>query len=131
MTRRIFSLAAMALLAAAPMVMQAGGSGEVRLQTKLTGARIDRLTPSGSADYRARNSRKELRVQVEDVSVPVGTVLDVYVDNAKVGTITVAAVVLGGELELNSQDGALVPNVAKGSVVVVKKGDQGIVAGVF
>ena len=131
MTRRLFSLTAMALLAVAPMVMQAGGSGEVRLQTNLTGARIDRLTPSGHADYRARNARKELRVQVEDVSVPVGTVLDVYVDNAKVGTITVVAVVLGGELELNSQDGALVPNVAKGSVVVVKKGEQGIVAGVF
>ena len=131
MTRRLFSAAAMLLLAGMPALVQAGGSGEVRLRTQLTGARIDRLTPSGQADFRARSGRADLKVEVEDVNVPVGTVLDVYVDNAKVGTITVAAVTLGGELDLNTQDGAVVPKEAKGSVVVVKNGEQGIVAGVF
>ena len=129
--RRLFSAAATLLLAGLPALVQAAGSGEIRLRSRLTGARIDRLTPSGQADFRARGSRSDLRVEVEDVSVPVGTVLDVYVDNAKVGTITVAAVTLGGELDLNSQDGDVVPKVAKGSVVVVKNGEQGIVAGVF
>lgn len=131
MTRRVFSTAATLLLAGLPALVQAGGSGEVRLRTQLTGARIDRLTPSGHAEFRARSGRSDLRVEVEDVSVPVGTVLDVYVDSVKVGTITVAEVTLGGELELNSQDGAVVPKVAKGSVVVVKNGETGIVAGVF
>lgn len=131
MTRRMFTLAAIAMFAAAPALVQAGGSDETRLRAQLSGARIDGLTPSGHADFRAGNGRAQLDVQVEDVKVPVGTMLDVYLNNNKIGTIRVEALTLGGELELNSQDGAMVPNVASGSVVVVKMGDRGIVAGVF
>ena len=130
MTRRLFSFAAMALLAVAPALLDAK-SGETRLRAQLTGARIEGLTPSGHAEFRASSGRMRLNVQVEDVRLPVGTSLDVYVDGNKVGAITIEAVILGGELELNSQDGAVVPNVSRGSVVVVRQGDRGIVAGVF
>ena len=130
MTRRIFGFFAMVLIAVSPTLI-AGGAKETRLRAQLSGARIEGLSPSGHADYRASTGRARLNVQVEDVRVAPGTVLDVYLNGNAVGTITVDAATLGGELELNSQDGSLVPSVASGSVVVVKQGDRGIVAGVF
>lgn len=131
MTRRFFGLLAIVLVAATPMLLEAGGAAETRLTAGLTGAKINGITPSGHADFRAREGRAQLNVQVEDVNVAVGSVLDVFLDGIQIGTITVAAVTLGGELELNSQDGAIVPSVASGSLVVVKLGDKAVVAGVF
>ena len=131
MTRRLVGMFAITMLAMGPSLLTAGGSPETRLRATLTGPRIGLLTPSGQADYRARDGRARLTIQVEDVSVAVGTVLDAYINGTKAGTITVGAVTLGGELDLNTDDGQSVPSVAKGAVVVVKLGDQAVLAGVF
>lgn len=130
-TRRIFSFFAAVLLTALPAVLQGGGSSETRMRTQLAGARINNMSPSGHADFRASSGRARLNVQVEDVNIAVGSVLDVYLDGQKIGSLSVAAVVLGGELELNTQDGDMVPTVSKGSWVLVKHGDRAVAAGVF
>jgi hypothetical protein len=72
-----------------------------------------------------------LNVEVEDVNVATGSLLDVYLNGNKIGTIQVAALTLGGELELNSQDGDVVPAVAKGDVIVVRLGDRALLSGVI
>ncbi len=129
--RRFFSLCAAAFLLAVPVLMEAKGAAETRLRAALTGARINSMTPSGHADFRARQGSSRLNVEVEDVNVAPGTVLDVFLDGAQIGTITVTPVTLGGELELNSNDGDMVPAVKAGALVVVKNGPSAVVAGVF
>lgn len=131
MTKRILSFSTVALAAVMPILVHAGGATETRQRATLTGAKINNLTPSGHADFRARDGRARLNVQVEDVNLAVGSVLDVTLNGNLIGTITVEAVTLGGELELNSQDGAMVPNVASGSLIVINSGGRAVVAGVF
>ncbi len=127
------NLLATALLLVTPVLIVAKDV-EVRLRTALAGGAIVGLTPSGHADYRARaaQGRAQLNVEVEDVNLPAGTQVDVIVDGAKVGVITIsAAPIRGGELELNSQDGQSVPVVKSGAVVVVRNGTTAILSGVL
>lgn len=130
-TRRMLIFAALALMAAMPISLGAKSSDEVRLRATLAGPRMNSMTPSGHADFRSGQGRSRLNIEVEDVKIEPGTLLDAFVDGNKVGTITVEAVTLGGEIEFNSTDGDTVPSVHKGSVVVVKLGTQAILAGVF
>ena len=99
-----------------------GGGGEVRLIAKMmTGS------ASGKADYRERgNNRRRLNVEAEDL--PSGTPLSqtVFVNSSPVGTMALEACpapalqLLCGELELNTQDGEIVPqNVMVGHQVQI------------
>lgn len=106
------------------------GANELRLRSGLSGAAIEGLTPSGHADFRAREGRMRLNVQVEDVNLPAGTEVTVSLvrDMTKtvIGTITIgAAPIRGGEFERNSQDGEAVPTLQKGDMIVVE-GPSGI-----
>jgi|CXWL01.1.fsa_nt_gi hypothetical protein len=109
------------------------GTAEVRLKTRLAGGAIEGVVPSGSADYRERGTRKQFSVQVEDVKLLAGTVLNVTVNGGPVGMITLAAPVVGalpgGDLDLNTQDGERVPMVKKGDVIVVTHGGVAILSG--
>jgi hypothetical protein len=126
-TRRKMLLAAGALLLPAMMIAK---GGEVRLRTALAGAAIGGLTPSGHADYRASDNRSRLNVEVEDVNLPAGTKVSVEVNGATVGTITIsAAPIRGGELELNTQDGQLVPKLSSGATVTIRNGEAAILSG--
>ena len=61
-----------------------------------------------------------------------GTKVSVFVDGVQAGSITIsAAPVLGGELELNAQDGQSVPSIKAGAVVVVRNGATAILSGVL
>lgn len=127
------SIFAAALLLATPALLVAKG-GEVRLRTNLAGGAIAGMTPSGHAEYRATpaQGRARLNVEVEDVNLAADTQLDVFIDGAEIGSITVsAAPVRGGELELNSQDGQAVPSIKAGAVVVVRNGATAILSGVL
>ncbi|HEV7683409.1 MAG TPA: DUF4214 domain-containing protein, partial [Pyrinomonadaceae bacterium] len=94
-------------------------NGEVRLESRLAGAAINGLLPKGHAKFRSRaNGRRQLNVEVEKVKLPAGTVLNVLVDNTNVGQITLSST-LENELELESEHGAIVPNVTTTSTVVV------------
>jgi hypothetical protein len=94
-------------------------NGETRLESRLAGAAISGLLPKGHAKFRSRsNSRRSLNVEVERVNLPTGTVLNVLVDNANVGQLTLRST-LENELELESEHGAIVPNVTTTSTVAV------------
>jgi hypothetical protein len=124
---------ALFLAAASTLLVQPADakSDGTRLRARLAGPAIGTVVPSGHADYRVRTGRARLNVEVEDVGLPVGTVLTVFLAGAQIGTITVAAVTLGGELELNTQDGANVPQVVRGAVVEVKNAGTTIISGNF
>ena len=131
-TSRRKTLCAAAMLFLTPILILAKGS-EIRMRTALAGGAIAGLVPSGQADFRAIESqgRTRLNVEVEDVNL-VGSKVDVFVDGEKIGSITIsAAPIRGGELELNSQDGQLVPAVKSGALVVVRNGATAILSGVL
>ena len=133
----VVALALSVMIAAADDGGGKGGSnaGEVRLRAKLAGPLIQNRTPEGSADFRSdHNSRTRLNVEVENVNLPAGTVLTVAVlhggTSITAGTITLSSTGFG-ELELESQHGAMVPTVQPGDMVTVTSGTTTIVAGVF
>lgn len=107
-------------------------NGEIRLESRLAGAAIGGLLPKGHAKFRSRtNGRRDLSVEVEKVNLPAGTVLNVLVDNANVGQIILSSM-LENELELESEHGAIVPNVTTTSTVVVTDAQgKTILSGVF
>ena len=111
-------------------------AAETRLRTKLSGGAIQGKTPEGNADFRSEpaKGRTRLNVEVEHINLPAATILDVSVQHGAtvtlVGHITLNAVG-GGELELNSQDGAVVPAVQSGDMVIVSNAGTPILSGTF
>jgi hypothetical protein len=107
-------------------------TGEVRIESLLAGGAIDGLTPKGHAKFRSRvGGEREFEVEVEKVNLPAGTVLNVLVNNVKVGELTLGST-LEAELELESEHGAAVPAVTTSSTVVVTNaGGQTVLSGVF
>ncbi|SRR5260370_24186261 len=110
-------------------------AGDVRLRAKLAGPSIQNRTPEGSADFRNdHNGRTRLNVEVENLNLPAGTVLTVVIlhggISTTVGMITLSSTAFG-ELELESQNGAVVPAVQAGDMVTVSNGATTILAGVF
>jgi hypothetical protein len=107
-------------------------TGEIRLESRLAGAAINGLLPKGHAKFRSRTSgRRQLNVEVEKVNLPPGTVLNVLVDNSNVGQFILNSS-LENELELETEHGALVPNVTSTSTVVVTNAQGAtILSGVF
>ena len=107
-------------------------SGEVRLESRLAGASIGGLLPKGHAKFRSRaNGQRDFNVEVEKVNLPSGTVLNVLVNNTNVGQITLRST-LENELELESERGAIVPNITTTSTVVVTDAQgKTILSGVF
>ncbi len=106
----------------------------VHLKTKLSGAAINDVVPEGSGNFHVNPNVSTLTVEVERVSLPEGTVLDVSVTSAgvttSIGQITLDAAG-AGELELNSRAGDTVPAIQSGDVVTVSTGGTAIMSGVF
>jgi hypothetical protein len=108
---------------------------EVRLRTSLAGGAISGRTPSGNADFRSESDRNRTRlnVEVENVNLSDGTMLDVAITHAGASAAIGHLALRGGfgELELNSQDGDSVPAVVKGDTVTVSSAGAAILSGVF
>jgi hypothetical protein len=93
---------------------------DVIIQTNLSGAAINGLTPSGVAEHRTQaDGSRRFKVEVEDVNLPAGTTLNVLVNGASLGTLTINSF-RQGELERNTNDGQSVPNIAVGTTIVVR-----------
>jgi hypothetical protein len=107
-------------------------NGEIRIEARLAGAAINGLLPKGEARFRSHtNGRRQLKVEVEKVNLPVGSVLNVLVDNLNVGQFILNST-LENELELETEHGALVPNVTTTSTVVISNAQGNtILSGVF
>ena len=106
-------------------------SAEVRLKASMVSG-----VASGKAEYRERGNRKRLNVQAEDLAGATVSPQNVYVNGVSVGTMTLTACpapasqLLCGEMELNSQDGQVVPQVRSGDTVSVGF-SPAVLAGVF
>lgn len=118
--------------AASPSPTPKDDPTEVIIHASLSGAAIDGVTPKGKAEHRARaNGQRKLEVEVEDVNLPAGTVLDVLINGQKVSSLTLNSF-HEGELELETEDGQTVPNISAGSSVVVQtRAGVAIVSGMF
>lgn len=117
------------------------GGGGVRLKTDLSGSAIGGLSPKGHAEYRQDNKgRSRFTVEVENVNLPVGTVLTVQILQGTTfvalspNTITLVADPAErgnhGELELEAEHGATVPDLSTGTFTIqVNNGANTILTG--
>jgi hypothetical protein len=106
---------------------------DVRVRIPLAGAAINGMMPQGHADFRSRaNGKMSLEVEVEDVNLPAGTVLNVLVNGTSIGSITLNSA-FGGEFELESEHGQTVPAITQGTTVTITNATNGatILAGSF
>ena len=134
------ALAGALLMLTVAHTVRAGHGGkdqaqETRLRAKLTGQAIQGVTPEGSGDFRSETSRTRLQVEVEHVNLPAGTVLVVFLQGGanaptQIGQITLSATGFG-ELELDSEHGAMVPAVQNGDILSIANGAIAIFAGAF
>ena len=101
-------------------------------EAKLSGAAVNGVTPKGEAEFEIEGANREFKVRIENVNLPAGAALDVLVDGAKVGTITVAPSLQRSELKLKTEDGQTVPVInSRTRVVVADASGVTIVAGSF
>lgn len=100
------------------------------LVANLTGAPIETATPRGTARYYADTAgRKALDVDVMNVNLPAGTVLEVFVDGTSVGTFAVRST-RSGRLHLDTPEDT-VPTVTSGSTIEVKNQADTVLSGAF
>ena len=140
-TYMIKSVAAATLMLLGAFTMASAKSGEVRLRTDLSGSAINGITPKGHVDYRLDDKgRGRFTVEVENVNLPVGTVLTVQVMRGTTAValapnqITLAADPAErgnrGELELETEHGATVPDLSSGAFTIqVNNGAATILTG--
>jgi hypothetical protein len=102
---------------------------EIRLRTNLTGAVFAGERPAGKAEFEMRNTAKRFSVEVQDIHLPDGTVVSVFVNGTKIGAIRLVA--QGGTLFLSSSARQAVPNVTVGSRVAVMYSGVKVLGGQF
>jgi hypothetical protein len=108
-----------------------GPGGETRIESRLAGAAINGLTPTGVAKFRTRPDNRNLEIEVEKVNLPAGTILNAFVDGVKVGELILGPT-LEAEFELESERGQFVPGVTTATrVVVSNQQGQTLLSGVF
>jgi hypothetical protein len=115
------------------------GSTEVRFKTKLTGNAINGLIPSGQAVFRERAGRfARFSAEVEDVNLAEDIELDVFVDRSAVcsgtiiGTIILGpAPIRGGDLNLDTRNGQMVPKLKTGDLISVCVKGAPVVSGIL
>src|ERR1700730_11465232 len=93
-------------------------NNEVRLKTRLSGPAIGGKVPEGNAEFRseAAKNRSRIKVEVENVNLPSGTILTVVLNGTTLGSITLGVTGFG-ELELDTQDGDVVPAATTGNTI--------------
>lgn len=105
-----------------PTPAAAAGVTETKLEGSLSGI-INGVTAKGNARFRSRLGSNNFRAQIEDVAAADGTVFNVVLVHGlnpeiPLGSITV--VLRRGELDLNTNDGQIVPTMAAGDEIRVK-----------
>jgi hypothetical protein len=111
-----------------PSSSSGGGNSAVsRVQSGLTGGAIGGLRPVGSVDFRVSGTDQKLSIEIEKLNLPVGTVVDVFVGDRAIGKITVGPPPMrGGELEINTRDGGVLPVFGAGEMVSVRTAAGGV-----
>ena len=102
-------------------------SAEIRMLADLNPPNGGGLA-DGRADYRERGSSMRLNVEVEDV--PPNSTFTIEVSGNTLGTITTSSFGIA-ELELNTNDGQVVPKVMRGDLVQIFQGTELVLSGSF
>src|SRR6516162_6624864 len=111
----VLALLLFALTAAAPFASAQRPAGvHIDWTIVLSGPPLNGMTPIGNSDYEVQNSYRRFEADCDQVNVPDGTLLDVWVNGKKVGSF--ASLDQGGALVLT---GTRAPNVAKGTKVSI------------
>ncbi len=136
--RRLLQVAALVALVAAwvslPMLtgsVKADGTPVIIVRSASLASPTGSINPHGASVWQLYQSgNREFEVEVEDLTLPTGTVLTAFVNGASIGTLTVDSQ-QKARLKLRTEDGQVVPTTNDGSTVDVKNGAAVIVAGVF
>ncbi len=139
--RNLFKVGAVLLLAALWVVIPFALSdskveaeemlSDTRIQASLTGAPINGVAPAGFSEHRLDDSgRRRLSVQANSVNLAQGTVLEVVINNAPVGQMTVDGF-SNAFLNIDTNNGQNVPVVNFGNPIEVRQNGAAILAGTF
>jgi hypothetical protein len=106
-------------------------SDDIRIRASLTGPAINGITPSGFAEHRTEDDgRRRLDVDVFSVNLPAGTVLNVVLNNAVIGQVTLDG--FGNAFfRRDTNNGQTVPPAGNGNPIAVMNGNTTIISGVF
>ncbi len=123
----ILTVTAMSLLIFGIGVQNASASSsEIRMLADLNPT--DGGIADGRADYRERGNSMRLNVEVEDVSP--NSTFTIEISGNTLGTITTNSFGTA-ELELNTNDGQVVPKVLRGDLVQIFQGTELVLSGSF
>ena len=95
----------------------------------LSGHVFDGMTPVGAAEYEVEGTRRRFSAEADNVNLPDGATLNVYVSRKLVGSFTLTD--SGGALLLDNFAHQKVPVVNKGTTVAIYYGSTKIVSGKF
>jgi hypothetical protein len=132
LTLVLVALATTALLVVTMRAVNADGSdNSTKIEGQLAGAMLNGLVPKGEAEFESlADGSRQFEVEVNNVNLPDGTVLNVSVDGTKVGTLTLIG--HQGELELKTKDGQTLPEInSRTRVVISDQAGNTILAGSF
>lgn len=111
--------------------VEAGGGIPIVVRTANLASPTGTINPHGHAEWELySNNNREIEIEVEDLSLAVGTVLTAVVDGNNIGTLVVD-LDRQAKLKLKTEDGQPVPVTNDGSTVVVLNGSAVVVQGVF
>src|SRR5918996_3782566 len=127
----MLTMAAMSLLIFGILQNASATSSEIRMLADLNlpadvvGGGI---AADGHADYRERGNSMRLNVEVEDVSP--NSTFTIEISGNTLGTITTNSFGTA-ELELNTNDGQVVPKILRGDLVQIFQGTELMLSGNF
>jgi hypothetical protein len=128
-SRRYLVAFMLVLLVALPMFARESSEMKVNLKTSLTGASFNGATPAGRVEYELESSSRKLSFEVRNIVLTAGSVVDVYANGTKVGTISIRN--HGGTLLRSTFANQSVPSLSVGSTLTVKFGSTTLLHGKF
>ena len=125
----MLAMTAMSLLIFGISIQNASAtSSEIRMLANLSPPITVGGLADGRADYRETGNSMRLNVEVEDVSP--NTTFTIEVSGNTLGTITTNSFGTA-ELELNTNDGHVVPKALRGDIVEIFQGTEPVLSGTF
>ena len=126
----IFVMTVLSLLIFGNIIQNASATtSEIRILADLNPApSAAGMAADGRADYRERGSSMRLNVEIEDATP--NSTFTIEVSGEPISTITTNSFGIA-ELELNTNDGQVVPKVLRGDLVQIFQGSELVLSGSF
>lgn len=133
----VLAMLTLTLFATLPQLLMAQGADlsapagrlTINWNIVLSGLPFNGVTPVGAAEYEVEGSRRRFSAEADNVNLPDGTSLNVYVSGKLVGSFTLTD--SGGALLLDTLAHQKVPSITKGSTVAIYYGSTKILSGTF